>query len=157
MGLAAADEERRHLENTKYAWNDVWLKQIYPHWQGDLQAIARVPGVVNVLSSPGDKLLVGWANASDLPSRRWAFGERIWIEPVAGIQGVEILYLFAGDEADTTILRVLGKTGGGLELQSIKRWQGGLAEVGQEATRDVPAASETLQVLLASQVAARKP
>lgn len=154
LGLAAADEERRRFEKLKNGWNEVWLKQIYPRWQIDLQSIAQVPGVVKVLASPMDKPLSGWKNAGDLPARPWAFGERIWIEPVAGIQGVEIVYVFAGDEADTTILRVLGRTGIALELESAKSWQGHLDQVGHEATHDVQAASEALQILLARQVAA---
>lgn len=151
-GLAAADEERRRFEKLRNAWNDVWLQQIYPRWQSDLQSIAQVAGVVKVLGSPMHEPLRGWKNAGALPSRPWTFGERIWIEPVAGIQGVEIVYLFAGDEGDTTILRVLGKTGIALELDSAKSWQGHLHEVGQDATHDVPAASEALQLLLAQQV-----
>lgn len=143
-GLAASDVQRRRDEALRNRWNEIWLG-LSPKWDPVFRRCADVPGVVSAItrSAPVHAPRIT-ALTERFPDHVWTFGLQSVVQLTGGAHA-ELLYLFAGDDSRTGLLRCVSDGQGAVDLGTAQFWCGSIEQVGAAAEADVPVAASLLE------------
>lgn len=144
---------RRAAEDARKPFHDAWLSTIYPLWQGTLVLAARRPGIESATGGV-DHRFPPAVNAAEvlktLPARDWILAELLTVTTVTGA-GVQIVYVFAGDENDGALVRLVGTCDGGdltISPEHTKQWSGPKSKLVDAAIADAPEAAGLLGAVI---------